>query len=292
MLDLTKEQARHLETALNGNGDTAKVFISMRYWHPFSDETAEAVKGFQPDEIVLLPLYPQFSGTTTGSSLKDWHRAARAAGLESPTCSVCCYPTEPGLIDGQARLIREAMDGTEIQARPRVLFSAHSLPEKAINAGDPYASHVEMTAEAVASKLGLADSEWTICYQSRVGPLEWIGPSLDEELKRAAADTVPVVVVPIAFVSEHSETLVELDIEYRNVARDLGVPEYVRVPAIGTTEEFIHGLARVVEAARMRGVKLCSADGERICPGKFRKCPNTGSAGAADRGPATHVNGH
>ena len=118
-----------------------------------------------------------------------------------------------------------------------MLFSAHGLPEKIVKAGDPYPEQCARTAEAIAKSLSLNASDWTLCYQSRVGPLKWIGPSTDDEIRRAGRDKVPVVVVPIAFVSEHSETLVELDIEYRHMAEREGVPFFIRVPTVGTAPD-------------------------------------------------------
>ncbi len=282
LLELTQVQARELEQRLTGE-EEARVFVAMRYWHPMSDETATEVSAFAPDEIVLLPLYPQYSTATTASSLKDWYRAAAKAGIAAPTRAICCYPAESGLIKGYAKLIRAHLDGNPPEGPARILFSAHGLPVKTIRRGDPYQWQVERTAQGIAHELGLKgrpaegpttnDLDWTVCYQSRVGPLEWIGPSLDDELKRAAGDRVAVVVVPIAFVSEHSETLVELDMEYRHMAETLGVPAYGRVPALGATGEFIDGLALLVRRARQSNAGLCSGDGGRQCPPEFTCCP-------------------
>lgn len=129
----------------------------------------------------------------------------------------------------------------------RILFSAHGLPEKVIKRGDPYQRQVEQTAAAIAAQLGQVD--WSVCYQSRVGPLKWIGPSTDDEIRRAASDRKAIVLYPLSFVSEHSETLVELDIEYRHLAEGAGVPRYVRVPTVGTHPQFIGGLANLVRTA-------------------------------------------
>ncbi|MDH5749381.1 MAG: ferrochelatase, partial [Rhodospirillales bacterium] len=236
---------------------------------PMSDETVARVKDFDPETIHLLPLYPQFSTTTTGSSLDDWRRAAARAGLDAPATWTCCYPTHVGWVSALAGLTALALNEPEGKGA-RILFSAHGLPKKIVAAGDPYQAQVEQTAAAVVGELesrGVLCADWTVCYQSRVGPLEWIGPSLDEALSAAAADGVPVVVVPIAFVSEHSETLVELDIEYRNKARDLGVPGYLRVPAVGTDPDFISTLAALVAAG---------GRGDRACPDEWKKCPHTG----------------
>jgi len=273
LLDITEEQAAALERLLGAAGEV-KVFVAMRYWHPMSDEVAAAVKAFGPDEIVLLPLYPQYSTTTSGSSLSDWQRAAAAAGIGAPTVAVCCYPGQPGLIAAQAALVRAAIGQAAPWGTPRVLFSAHGLPQRIVARGDPYVWQVNQTAEAVVAAMDQPGLDWAVCYQSKVGPLVWTGPALDEELARAARDRVPVVVNPVAFVSEHSETLVELDIEYREMAEKLGVPAYVRVPAVGTADAFVGGLAAVVEAARERKTGLCSGAGGRLCPARFGRCPN------------------
>jgi ferrochelatase len=279
LLNFTGEQASALDDRLAHLGDL-RVFIAMRYWHPMSDETAAAVKAFDPDQVVLLPLYPQFSTTTTASSLDRWRQAAAAVGLTAPSHAICCYPEEQGWIRAVTELAGQGLEEAKAWGQPRLLFSAHGLPKKIVDGGDPYAWQVERTATAVAAALGLATPDWAICYQSRVGPLEWLGPSLDDELRRAAVDGVPVAVVPIAFVSEHSETLVELDMEYLSTAQDLGVPGYVRVPAVATHPAFMDGLARLVEAALSRGQVLTSgrSDGTVNCAGNLGRCPLRQSA--------------
>lgn len=271
LLELTQEQAAALEAQCTDLGDV-KTFICMRYWHPMSDAVAAEVKDFDPDKIILLPLYPQYSTTTSGSSIKDWHRAAAKAGLSVPSVEVCCYPELDGWIDAQASLIRTAYVAAEKTPKPRVLFSAHGLPEKIINAGDPYQWQVEQTTNAVVEQLGIEGLDWVVCYQSQVGPLTWIGPSTDDEIKRAGHDGVPVIVVPIAFVSEHSETLVELDIEYRELADESGVPGYTRVAAVGTHPSFVSGLVALVrKAIHADGPRISGTDG-RICPEACAKC--------------------
>ena len=275
LLEQTLQQADALEERLRGtSAPRIRVFVCMRYWRPSSAETAAAVKEFDPDRIVLLPLYPQFSTTTTGSSLKDWERAANREGLNVPRHAVCCYPVEPGLIEAQAGLTKAGLALAREAGQPRVLFSAHGLPKKIIARGDPYQRQVEMSVQAVVQRLtaDLGPIDHAICYQSRVGPLEWIGPSTEQELARAASDRVPVVVVPIAFVSEHSETLVELDVEYREKAKDLGVPAYVRVAAVGIADELVEGLAGLVLDALSRGSTPCPRGGVRICPQACSQC--------------------
>lgn len=273
LLGLTGEQADALEARLSDLGEV-KCFIAMRYWHPMTLEAAERVRDFKPDEIVLLPLYPQFSNSTTGSSLKEWKRAAGVVGLSAPTRALCCYPENPGWIDAQVDLINQTLSGMNGHENVRLLFSAHGLPKRNVERGDPYQSQIEMTVEGVVKKLD-AGTDWVVCYQSRVGRLEWIGPSTDDELKRAAQDGKQVVVVPIAFVSEHSETLVELDIEYRELADELGIKGYHRVPAAGVHEKYIGGLNSLTRTVLERRVGLCSGSstGGRICEGRFGGCP-------------------
>jgi ferrochelatase len=242
ILEQTRAQAAALEKAL---GENYRVFVAMRYWHPFSRQTVREVMAWEPGEVVLLPLYPQFSTTTTGSSIKDWCRQARRAGLAAPCRVVQDYPCAPGLIAAQAGLIGAALD--ELQDQPvRLLLSAHGLPKKLIERGDPYQRQIEQTARAVVDALGRPDLDWTVCYQSRVGPLEWIGPATPDEIRRAGREGRAVVIAPIAFVSEHSETLVELDMDYRKLAREYGVPAYHRVAAVGTAPDFIAALADLV----------------------------------------------
>lgn len=270
LLPNTKAQAQALDDAL---GHSAKVFIAMRYWHPFAAETAAEVKAYAPDHVILLPLYPQFSTTTSGSSLKDWHGAAAQVGLKAPTSAVCCYPREGGFVDEIVEKLRAVLDEAKSEARPRVLFSAHGLPKKIVDGGDPYQWQVEESAKAVVEALNEPGLDWQICYQSRVGPLEWIGPSTEDEIARAGKDGVPLIVVPIAFVSEHSETLVELDIEYAHLAKAKGVPSYRRVGTVDDGVHFIGGLARLVRDAEERAVKLSAGEGGRICPATCGRCP-------------------
>ncbi len=274
LLGLTREQAAALEAALPEM--EARCFIAMRYWHPFSLEAARAVKSWGPDEVVLLPLYPQFSTTTTGSSLAAWRQAAVRVGLAADTSTVCCYPVDPPYAASTADLIKAHYAGAREQLDPaiplRVLFSAHGLPEIIIQNGDPYQWQVEQTVAAVLAAWGEA-VDYRVCYQSRATPQKWIGPSTDEEVERAAEDKTAVLVVPIAFVSEHTETLVELDVEYRDLAEKLGVPGYFRVPTQNADPGFITSLAGVVRRATGAGPGLCSGHGGRLCRVEHAECP-------------------
>ena len=268
----TIAQAKALETSL-GSGKGTRVFVAMRYWHPFSEEAAREVKAFLPDQVVLLPLYPQFSSSTTASSFAAWMVAANAVGLLAPTTMICCYPDETGFVHASARLVREGFAGTSVDAvRPRVLFSAHGVPQKFIDRGDPYRHHVERTVAAIVAELGIKGLDHVVCYQSRVGRGTWLEPYTEDEIKRAGHDGAPVVVVPVAFVSEHLETLVELDVTYRQLAVSAGVPGYVRVPTVGIAQEFIEGLAGLVRrAAKSTEAVICG--GSKRCAAGFRDCP-------------------
>ncbi len=277
LLDLTEEQAAALSRALSGEME-ARAFVCMRYWHPMSDEAARAVRAWGPDEVVLVPLYPQFSTTTTGSSLDAWRDAAARAGLVAPTRTLCCYHSDPGFLAATAAMVRDSYDKARAELDPaiplRVLFSAHGLPESIVAKGDPYQWQVEKTVEGVVEALAIDGLDHVVCYQSRVTPQKWIGPSTEEELKRAGLDKVAVLVVPIAFVSEHSETLVELDVEYREEAEHFGVPGYFRSPAQNSDAGFIGALADLVRHARAEERSLCSFRGPRTCPRASGDCPH------------------
>lgn len=267
----TDAQASALQSSL-ASMDPVKVVVAMRYWHPFAEEAARALAAFRPDRIVLLPLYPQFSTTTTASSMLDWQRFAAKAGMGGvPTHTVCCYPANAGFIEAQAALMRPALEAARAQGTPRVLFSAHGLPKRVVDDGDPYPELVNRSAEAILASLAMPGLDHVVCYQSRVGPLEWIGPSTDVEIDRAGRDGVPVVVVPLAFVSEHSETLVELDIEYAERAEHAGVPGYYRVPTVQSSALFIDGLAGLIREALGRP-GIAGEGCSRQCSGQWRRC--------------------
>jgi ferrochelatase len=195
---------------------------------------------------------------------------------------VGCYPLDEGLIEAHAQRIRSAWKAAGAPAGVRVLFSAHGLPEQIVKRGDPYQAQVEATATAVAGRLAgpdWPDLDWTVCYQSRVGRLKWIGPSTPEAIAEAGQEGKGVVVCPISFVSEHIETLVELDHEYAELADAEGVTPYIRVPALGVQAQFIQGLARLVQSALGRA----QTDGVQPgspwrCGGKHGRCPCRESA--------------
>ena len=279
LLPETSRQAEALQAVLGARlgGDEVKVFIAMRYWHPLTEETAAEVAAFGPDEVVLLPLYPQFSTTTTESSLKAWNAAYAGPGVSR---AVCCYPAATGWVEAQAQAIGEKLD--EAVGQPvRVLFSAHGIPEKLVTGkGDPYQEQIETTVAAVVAAIEAQRGpiDHAICYQSRVGPMKWLGPSTPEAIETAAKDGVGVVVTPIAFVSEHIETLVELDIEYGQLAHEKGASPYLRAPAVGIEPLFIDALAdAAVGALSHRGV----APFGQGCKADWKACPHRKARQAA-----------
>jgi ferrochelatase len=279
LLPETIAQAGVLEAALKDvfPDQETKVFVAMRYWKPDTEDAVSAVKAFAPDEIVLLPLYPQFSTTTTGSSLKAWRKAYKGPGIVR---AVCCFPLDSGLVDGHVQRIRSAWKAAGSPTDIRLLFSAHGLPEQIVKRGDPYQAQVEATAAAVAAQLGGAPDwpgiQWTVCYQSRVGRLKWIGPSTTEAIAEAGQAGQGVMVCPISFVSEHIETLVELDHDYALFAEAEGVKTYIRVPALGVQIHFIEGLAQSVKSALDRahgGLGDVEPGGVWRCGGEHGRCP-------------------
>ena len=278
ILGETKKQEEALSTAL-GDPDSFRTFIAMRYWHPFAEECAVEVTAWQPDRVILLPLYPQYSTTTTESFLKIWPVAAKKAGLAAETISLCCYPAEDGFIAAIADLARPAIEEAKNTGTPRVLFSAHGIPKKFVADGDPYQAQIELTVAAVVEKLAIPDLDYLICYQSRVGPVEWLKPYTDHAITEAATEGRPIVVVPVAFVSEHSETLVELDIEYKKLATDLSAPAYIRVPTVGAAPAYIEGLASMVFEAGSRTGLFPHGD-VCVCPASASACPCRATAAA------------
>jgi protoporphyrin/coproporphyrin ferrochelatase len=247
LLKNTKAQAQALESEL---GAGFRVFVAMRHAAPLTKETLQDVRTYGPEEVVLLPLYPQYSTTTTESSFKAWHKATE--GWDVPIRSVPFYPSEEGFIEAIKELTLPLYRQAQKKGMPRVLMTAHGLPEKVIKKGDPYQSHVEETAKRLVEKLEISPLDAVICYQSRVGPLKWIGPSTEEEVLKAAQEKRPLVVIPLSFVSEHSETLVELDMTYHDLALGMGCPAYHRVKTVQTHPSFIRGLAGLVRAVIAR----------------------------------------
>ena len=274
LLPATEEQAKALKAEIQDMADDVEIFVFMRYWHPMVEETVAKIKHYNPDRILMLPLYPQFSTTTTGTSVQAFQKEAARQGLDVPQDTLCCYPLHHGFLDATVANITKALDEASAYGTPRLLLSAHGLPERTINAGDPYQWQVEQTSMAIVEALARPGLDWVTCYQSRVGPVKWIAPHTEDEVTRAGADGVPIVIAPVAFVSEHVETLVELDIEFREMAEASGVPFFARTPAVAADCTFIKGLGDLVRGALGAG-EVVSDKGSRRCPMKFGTCPNT-----------------
>ena len=268
ILDETKRQAKAIEKSLEQEKDDYKCFIVMRCWHPRAEDVIIKVKEFNPEQIILLPLYPQYSNATSGSSIKEWLDVCKKEDLKTDTKVVCCYPTEKDFILSYASLIKEKINTNNL-TETVLIFSAHGLPENKIKQGDPYQWQVEQTVNELVKKVSIKNLNYILSYQSRVGPLKWIGPSTDTVIKNEAKKNKILIVVPVAFVSEHSETLVELDIEYKKLAIENGSKNYLRVPAVTANQDFINSLkSSILEAGK--GNRFTSSI---TCPEKFKKCP-------------------
>ena len=267
ILELTQDQAKSLEINLSKKGDY-KCFVVMRCWHPRASDVIKKVRVYNPEEIILLPLYPQYSASTSGSSINEWSDLCKKENYHVKTKTICCYPTENNFIASHISLIKKTLKAIE-DNNFKLIFSAHGLPKSKIKKGDPYQHHVEETVKKIMSNLVNENLNYVISYQSRVGPLKWIGPSTDEVIIKYSKEKKGIVIVPIAFVSEHSETLVELDIEYKKLAEKNGCGFYKRVPALGIEENFIKGLTALVLKQETRGNFVSSL----ICPNKYVKCP-------------------
>jgi len=264
IVKLTEFQKKSLEKNLKKKGEY-KCFIIMRYWKPRASEVYQEVLQYNPKEVILLPLYPQFSTTTTGSSVNDW-KNININNFKTKT--ICCYPCDENFINAHVKSIRKFLD-TKLLPKTILLFSAHGLPQKIIDSGDPYQWQVEETVEKIIEKLKIKNLNFNVCYQSRVGPLKWIGPSTDDEIIRNSKQKLGIVLCPIAFVSEHSETLVELDIEYKHLAKKNGALFYKRVPALGVNKDFIKGLTNLVLNKKNYGTKGLKPP---FCDSSFKRC--------------------
>ncbi len=274
------QQANLVEKALNKDAKSVKYksFICMRYWHPMAPQVVREVRDWGADRIVFLPLYPQFSTTTSWSSLENWDKHAEIANyMDVPRSIICCYPFQDGFIKASADHIYQKYQEAQKdgQEKIRFLFSAHGLPEDIIKSGDPYQWQCEQTAQRIVEVLqkdyGLDAPDWQVCYQSRVGPKKWIGPSLDQALEKAAQDQVSVIILPHAFTQEHVETLVELDVEYKEMAEELGIEGYYRANTVSTHPDFIAGLAKMVQDHD--GSNVVRPEGGKIpCPENFDRC--------------------
>ncbi len=272
ILKLTKEQSHALQQKLNesDNRSEYKCFVVMRCWHPRAENVVKDVINYNPDEVILMPLYPQYSAATSGSSIKEWKDICLKNNFKIKTNTICCYPTDQNFIKAHTD---EIVKKIENLSNFKLIFSAHGLPEKNIKKGDPYQWQVEQSVKQIVRSLNIKDLDWVLSYQSRVGPLKWIGPSTEDIIVENSKLGKHIVLVPVAFVSEHSETLVELDIEYKELADRNGCQNYSRVPALGTNEDYIKAMANLIINKQDHNFNGELSPPKVQCPNQFKKCP-------------------
>jgi len=272
ILKLTEEQSMALEIKLNDDDDLSeyKCFVVMRCWHPRAENVIKDVKNYNPDEVILMPLYPQFSAATSGSSIKEWKNICKKNNFKTKTSTICCYPTDTNFILAHKNGIIKKINNLK---NYKLIFSAHGLPQKNIEKGDPYQWQVEQSVNKIVDSLEIENLDWILSYQSRVGPLKWIGPSTEDIIIENSRLGKHIVLVPIAFVSEHSETLVELDIEYKEIADKNGCKNYTRVPALGINNDFIKAMAGLIIKKENNNFGGNLFPPKIRCPNNFKKCP-------------------
>ena len=272
ILKLTENQSNALEIKLNQDDELFeyRCFIVMRCWHPRAENVVKEVMNYNPDEVILMPLYPQYSAATSGSSIKEWQDTCLKNGYKVKTSSICCYPTDKNFIKAHKEEIIKKINNFE---NYKLIFSAHGLPEKNIKKGDPYQWQVEQSVNEIVKSLNIEGLDWILSYQSRVGPLKWIGPSTEDIIIENSKLGKHIVLVPIAFVSEHSETLVELDIEYKELADKNGCKNYSRVPALGINENYIKAMSNLIINKQDYNFNGKLFPPKIKCPNQFRKCP-------------------
>jgi len=260
----TEAQARALENKLAECGIEARCVVAMRYWHPFTREAITQLQAAHPDEIVLLPMYPQYSTTTTGSSLNEWNRQFRPNG--APIHTIQDFYRHPMYLDAIVEKIEETLARFPQPVRAELVFSAHSVPIAVVEKGDPYQRQIEETVERVMQRGGWSNRH-RLCYQSKVGASKWLQPTLRNTLRELGEARVrEVCVVPISFVSDHVETLGEIDHEGRELAQAAGIRQFEMTPGLNDSPTFIAALAELVmeaagmDASRVRNTGLVAAD--------------------------------
>ena len=249
---ITEAQGTALKQKLEERDEEAKVYVGMRYWHPFTEEAIAQIKQDNIEKLVVLPLYPQYSVSTTGSSFRlleqIWQEDAQLTPIDYTV--IPSWYSRPGYIKAMAGLIRAELEKVPDSENAHIFFSAHGVPASYVEEfGDPYQREIEHCTDLIMQELSVPN-DFTLAYQSRVGPIEWLQPYTEDAIEALAKKGVKdLVVVPISFVSEHIETLQEIDIEYRELAEEAGIKGFYRVPALDTDETFITDLADMVDEA-------------------------------------------
>ena len=256
---LTEQQAGLLEEELNRRGIDAKVYVAMRYWKPSTEEVLDALERVGISRVVLLPLYPQYSKATTLSSMKEWEKQVAIRGAKLNGELIESYFDFPPYIDAFVERVEQGLQRfpEEIRDNVNILFSAHGTPMKLVRQGDPYSQHIAKTIELIMARGGFAQTHH-LCYQSKVGPLKWLEPSTPDTIHKLAGEGVKdMLLVPVAFASDHLETLFELGIEYRRQAKEAGVRQYEVTEGLNDSPKFIDALAQLVSE------KLGADEGDR-----------------------------
>jgi protoporphyrin/coproporphyrin ferrochelatase len=272
LLDETKKQKNSLKQSLLKKGINAKIFISMRYWHPLSSEVIKELEEYNPDEIILLPLYPQLSSSTTISSFEDFEKSISNSKVNAKIKKIGCYFDDEKFVESHVTLIKNEIKKFSEKEKEnlKIIFSAHSIPVKFVTQGDPYQWQIEKTYKAILNDKEISNIENSLSYQSKVGPIEWLAPQTEDVIRITAEEGKNMIIVPIAFVSEHIETLVELDVEYKEIADKLGV-KYNRVPALTEDAKFIECLSDMVINTVKSEDKISCFRSEK-CPSNFKNC--------------------
>jgi ferrochelatase len=272
----TERQACALENELRGHGVDARCFVAMRYWHPFTREAIEQLQAAECEEIVLLPLYPQYSSTTTGSSLNEWNRLFQD---ETPVHRVETFYRNTTYLDALVEKVNQALSRYAVPNRPEIVFSAHSIPMSVIEKGDPYQRQIEETVRLLMERGGWRNPH-RLCYQSKVGASRWLQPSLHQTLRQLSLEQVrEMCVVPVAFVSDHVETLGEIDHEAREEAYRLGFTQFEMSAGLNDSPKFIQALGQLVMGAL--GQDVCTLIASRTSA-KMLGAPEYASAAGLD----------
>jgi ferrochelatase len=239
-------QGRGLVERLRARGHDVEFALAMRYWNPTTDDALDALEAAGCDRLLALTMYPHYSIATTGSSVAELRRALKRRRSPLPLETIEAWYDHPDYLDAMAARARAALDLVSPGKTPTILVSAHGLPQHFIDDGDPYCEHIRVTMDGVLSRLPKLPN--VLAYQSRVGPVPWIGPSTDEMIDRLAADGVKeVVAIPISFVSDHIETTYEIDMLYGDQAKKRGITTFVRAAAPNDDPAFLDALAAIVE---------------------------------------------
>jgi ferrochelatase len=270
ILKTTIAQAELLEKELSYLGNY-KVFVSMLYWRPFTKDVVKKVKEYNPSQIIFLPLHPQFSTTVTASLFDECYQKLKKSKISAKIKYACYYPTNVNFVHSYSHLIKQAITKTKSAGfnNFRLLFYAYGLPQKIIDMGDPYCFLVKESTDAIVKKLSEENLDYQICYQSKVGPLKWIQPSIDFEINRAAIDAKAVIVVPIDFVSDNYGT-------HAGLAKQKNIPFYYRVPALNVSGHYIQSLVDICKSVFSINYDCVGEElGKRICLQNLKKCSNS-----------------